>query len=167
MRKAQNHISRGFLLLVRRLAIAMILVSIHPGCSDANRAGVAVSGKVTVDGQPLGRGTITFSTSNPGAPVVVGDIIYGEYLLKAHEGPWPGEQSVQILAFKEKSTDSSVAPATIQQTTVASAKQKATPLVEVEQYLPARFNSETTLKVTLNPGTNRNINLSLVTEPPK
>jgi hypothetical protein len=66
----------------------------------------AVSGKVTVDGEPLAKGAIRFRTlkSSTGNTMEAGDLIRdGEYHIARNEGPVPGTYSVVITEELEAS----------------------------------------------------------------
>lgn len=57
----------------------------------------AVSGNVTVDGEPMRRGTIAFhSTDSPTAPVAWGIISRGSYRLNEQQGPIPGQVRIIV-----------------------------------------------------------------------
>jgi hypothetical protein len=150
-------------MLAMQVLIGGLLAGSLVGCSRSTSFTVAVSGLVTVDGQPLESGKITFAPSRPGAPVAVGDIVKGKYSVPASEGPWPGQQTVRIVAFKEKSAPA--APAfTPVQSMAPSEKQKSAVAKEQEQYLPAKFNTESRLEANLQSGTNENVDFTLDTK---
>jgi hypothetical protein len=71
------------------------------GCNGTDRQGV--SGTVTLDGQPLGSGSITFlptdKSSTAGSPG--GVIKDGAFDIPAKAGPLPGKYKAVIQAMKE------------------------------------------------------------------
>jgi hypothetical protein len=84
------------------------LICFSAGCSqiadDLPRE--AVSGKVTVDGEPLAKGAIRFRTlkSSTGNTMEAGDLIRdGAYHIARSEGPVPGTYSVVITEEVEAS----------------------------------------------------------------
>jgi acetyl esterase/lipase len=62
--------------------------------SDVKRA--AVKGKITVDGEPLSWGTVTFTSDVPGAPVAGAIARRGAYSIPALRGPVLGENKLTI-----------------------------------------------------------------------
>jgi hypothetical protein len=104
------------------------------GCSRTAKS--SVSGAVTVDGQPLANGQITFVPVGGASPTAGASIVDGKY--KA-EVP-PGETNIRINAAK------------------ITGKRKAyetpdSPTVDVvEELLPARYNARTELKMTVTGG---------------
>jgi len=59
-----------------------------------------ISGTVTLDGQPLDGGMITFTPTQAAEPVVTALIKDGAYSLPRSEGPVPGPHRVQVWAKK-------------------------------------------------------------------
>jgi acetyl esterase/lipase len=65
-------------------------------------ARVAVRGRVTIDGEPLPRGTVVLTpTGDAGAPAVVAYVFgtsekAGEFALRAERGPTPGRYTVEV-----------------------------------------------------------------------
>ena len=121
--------------------IAACLVS---GCgSDSGRG--AVSGKVTVDGQPLAEGVITFvpaaGTDGPSAGSEVKD---GRYSIPAETGPVPGDYRVELRAQKK----------TGKMIEVGSPEPPGTKIPETVEALPAMYNTKSTLKETIKVGNN-------------
>jgi hypothetical protein len=93
-RKARSRVAAG-------LALALL-----GGCKEArdNLPREAVSGKVSVEGEPLARGAILFK-SPTGATDAGGLIRDGEYRLGAHEGPVPGAYKVMITEEVDRPKD--------------------------------------------------------------
>ncbi len=100
---------------------------------------VVVSGVVTLDGQPISNGEIRFiPTSGTIGPVSGGAIKDGAYTAQAKGGVPIGTHQVEIKAYR------------------ANPKSKAAAGAEggaAEQYLDARYNSQTTLTATIEPDT--------------
>ena len=83
------------------LALTLLLVVVCGGCGggDANRG--AVQGRVTLDGQPIETGEITFfPTDGNQGPVAGGRIRDGNYSIAAPMGPAIGPNRVEISANK-------------------------------------------------------------------
>ena len=71
------------------------------GCSSSNEDGiarVAISGKVTLDGQPLATGYVTFVPKGEG-PSAGGEIQDGNYAIAASDGPSAGNYKVEIRSM--------------------------------------------------------------------
>lgn len=142
--------------VVLSLAILAVLCCLSAGCSRSSSVTTAVSGTITVNGKPLTKGAITFQSAY-GGQTSVGTITEGAYSIPADQGPYPGDQIVRILAFRDGGTakaPSSDMPAAPKP--AASATQ--------EQYLPARFNTSSELKANLGAFENKNVNFDLQTE---
>jgi hypothetical protein len=82
------------------IAVACLLTSIIVGCHSPSRLGEALSGQVTVEGQPLDEGLITFIPLNdtPGTKVSV-TITNGQYEVLPQEGLKAGEFRVEIFGL--------------------------------------------------------------------
>jgi hypothetical protein len=78
------------------LAVALSLVALT-GCGGERR--VSVAGNVTLDGEPIPEGSITFipDQGNHG-PTAGGEIIDGEYRVESASGPMTGPHRVEIRA---------------------------------------------------------------------
>jgi hypothetical protein len=75
-------------------------VSSLPGCGSGGR--VKVTGTVTVDGEPLESGSISFRPVDIGAaPSSGGGVAEGRFDLPADKGLVPGKYRVTIAAFKK------------------------------------------------------------------
>ena len=82
------------------LLLTTVLTAPIVGCSRGDGR-LAVSGSVTLDGQPLERGSVNFRPA-PGnqAPSSGGTIDQGEFTLPTAHGLKPGEYLVTIQAFR-------------------------------------------------------------------
>ncbi len=74
------------------LSLSCLVLS---GCGS-HKGGTAVEGSVTLDGQPVDGGTITFVPDDPLTKPVVADIKAGKYALDSSHGPTPGKNRIQI-----------------------------------------------------------------------
>jgi hypothetical protein len=110
---------------------------VYVGCGDSKpkqAEPTSVSGSVTLDKQPLEDGEIHFKDVAGGFPPDVIKIKGGKYDGQSHVG----KQRVEVYAYRPS-------------------KQKSPmPGVEVgpEQYVPKRYNAESTLETDLKAGTN-------------
>jgi len=123
-------------LLRAGLAAALLAVA-APGCDATPRH--ALEGTVTLDGQPLPDGYISFRpmAGTPG-PTAGGRIVDGRFAISRQDGTFAGKFRVEITATRstgEKFFDEEVGR-------------------EVEilaQYLPARYNTQSELTAEVRP----------------
>lgn len=134
-----------------------ILVLACGGCArDPGRA--AVAGAVTIDGQPLAKGTIRFlATGETQGPLAAGEILNGTYAIDAEHGPVIGEHRVEILA-----DESDQLPYDIMD---PAEYQKHGPFQRPVQPLPARYNTATTLTATIRADQANEIDFALTSKP--
>ena len=75
------------------------------GCGGQNTGGLPVSGKVTVNGQPLAKGSLTFHPmkDNPTKATPTGTIENGQYTIYTNGKPGapPGKYKVTIVSQEE------------------------------------------------------------------
>jgi hypothetical protein len=118
----------------RRLAALLFLVTLV-GCTDGNttadtRPRKAVTGTVTLDGQPLPQGTITFDPveRKPGTTIAVADVKDGKFAIDRGFGPVPDKYKILISSR------------------TATKLNPGEPLPKPEpEKVPAQFNSKSTL----------------------
>jgi hypothetical protein len=119
------------------LAVAIALSALA-GCGSEGRA---ISGEVTVDGQPMEDGAILFVPDGGGSgrSEVGASIVNGKYSVEEGRGPKPGKYKVQIRWMKK-----------------TGKKFQGADGVEDEkvQALPPKFNTETTLTAEVKGGKN-------------
>jgi hypothetical protein len=105
------------------------------GCSPAdglNRQ--AMSGTVTVDGQPLASGAILFEPQTERSGTAVGATIrHGRFVISRDQGAVPGTYRVRVYASSGK------------QALPTKGQTERTPRPMVER-LPARYNAQTELR---------------------
>jgi len=119
-----------------RLAVvgAVAALAVHVGCSGGSGlpAAYPVAGLVTVDGEPLNEGTITFEPADGKGGVYGGPIRAGRYDVKVASGP----KKVSIIGMKDLG--------------VLGPDGKPAP----SQFLPAKYNTRTELTAAVEPRTN-------------
>lgn len=114
------------------LICAAALLGVHAGCnSDTGPRKYDISGTVKFEGKDVLEGEIVFQPQNPSLGAEGGAIKDGKYEMKAKEGV----NQVQVRATR-------VVPG------------KKGPLGEdwVEQYIPEKFNDQTTLSADVGAG---------------
>jgi len=110
------------------------------GCGKSGPAMYTVSGTVKYDGQDVTDGFITFLPEDPTAGAEAGPIKAGRYTAKVREG----KNKVKVQATR-------------------AVPGKKGPMGEqaVEQYIPPKYNDETTLSAAVGSGkTNHNFDLT-------
>lgn len=122
--------------LLRYHCLAVVLASIL-GCSSGENY-QPMTGNVTVDGQPLEKGVITFYPNGPGT-TVGGEIIEGQFKLAQEQGATPGKYRVEIVAYRASGKSEFDVDLNTQ--------------VPIEiQILPARYNVKSQLEVEVADG---------------
>jgi hypothetical protein len=119
-----------------------------PGCSgDSSR--LAVEGKVTIDGNPLPAGKISF-TPMPGTPSPTGGatITNGTFKVLAAKGLRPGTFRVEIKALRPtgKTTRDDLSGGSVEQQ---------------EQYIPKRYNEKSELVAEIKAGESKQLEFAL------
>lgn len=108
------------------------------GCGGSGGpATYTVSGTVTLDGAPVPTGKIAFRDPEGAVASAGGDITDGQFTIKSQ----PGRKQVEITAHRETGEFDESNPG------------EKIPLRE--QYIPARYNSETTLEEEVQAGSNQ------------
>jgi hypothetical protein len=121
-----------------RVIFALLISLLSVGCQKSDR--LSVTGRVTLDGQPLASGVVNL-VPLPGtkSPTSGSEIIDGEFSIAAEQGLLPGEFRVEITAMRSTGeTD----PHPVTREAVE----------RLEQYLPACYNTESTQTVNVAAG---------------
>lgn len=124
--------------LIPLLLLAVGIVSCS-GCGGHQSSGSKVSGRVSLNGQPLPDGMITFmpQTPAPGLRTVSAMIANGEFAVPAANSLMPGSYRVAVTA--QKSTGRKI-----------PAGEGSSEMVDdVEDYIPPKYNAATTLSVEI------------------
>jgi hypothetical protein len=117
----------------------LLLALCLAGCRSDPRAGI--SGQVLVDGQPLEVGSILFQpTEGTQSPNAGSSIVDGEYEVPRPKGPMAGKYRVEIHAFRKTGRKIAISNGAL--------------IDEEKEWIPARYNSQTTLLKTVQAGDN-------------
>jgi len=119
------------------IVTAVLVLTTCLGCGNKTKT---LTGKITFDGNPLDQGQITFEPKGPGK-MSVAQIVEGTYTLPDKFGLTPGDYVVRITS--ERPTGAKVRP--------ASYSQDQTPMDVYQQFLPAKYNTKSTLSVSVSP----------------
>jgi len=109
------------------------LLVLATGCGGWSADRATVSGKVTLNNEPVTDGTITFQAAE--GPSAGARIVNGEYTTLAGNGPMIGTNKVSISWRKP----------TGKKVPVGSPAPKGTTMDETAEAIPPQFNKETTL----------------------
>jgi hypothetical protein len=133
------------------LALAVLLLPLLVGCGPSGPEIAYVSGKVTLDGQPLPYASIIFIPEN-GRPAGAATDENGNYVLNFdddRQGTMPGKNSVRITTQRDPYEDK-------------SGKQ----IPGSKELVPARYNSNSTLEFDVQPRTKNVANFDLESKGP-
>ncbi|QDV66539.1 hypothetical protein Poly24_02260 [Rosistilla carotiformis] len=117
-----------------RLVWAASVMLLVMGCGGTRSDQIAVSGQVQFEGKPVAEGTISFMPVNGTGQTTGAQIVDGRYATTVS----PGEQAVQI-------TGTNVV--TLENPTEEEVSRGITE--RVEQYVPAKYNRQSELRVTV------------------
>jgi len=131
-----------------QLRTALLLALLIAGGCDQKKNGperAAVSGRVTVDGQPIEQGSIGFFPSGSASGMTSGGPIQnGQFSIPLQTGPIVGPNRVQIHAARKTGRQ---VPAALGQPGQMEEEQ-----VEA---IPPRYNSASTLQCEITSGSNQ------------
>lgn len=134
------------------VAVAMMLAG---GCGSGDGLDrQAVRGRVTLDGEPLARGSILFEPATDDVGTAVGGTIRdGRFAIARADGPVPGNYLVRIYA----STGTQAPPPE------GGSAVMPRPMVE---RVPGRYNANTVLRAEIPPGGPGELPFDLVSAAP-
>jgi len=125
-------------------AFVILLTCLSGGCGRDGPERVIVTGTVTYRGEPIEVGQIRFlPTAGTEAPVSGAFIRNGKYVVDAKGGVPVGTHNVRIEARR---IDPNYQPPP------EGARQSAETSPPFQQYIPAKYNRETELEVTIESG---------------
>lgn len=79
-------------------SVVWVFAALLAGCSDPHDGRVAVSGTITLEGQPLSDATITFEPIDGQGSSSGSAVVNGEYKIERKSGLKPGQYRVVITA---------------------------------------------------------------------
>jgi hypothetical protein len=120
------------------LVPAIFSLAFLSGCSGSAR----VEGTITLDGQPMDGGTITFSTEGSGGQKASGEITGGKYSIDATHNLKSGNYRVEIYWFKKTGKQ------------IPNKSDPGTTVEETKQVIPDEYNKNTKLKADIGSGSN-------------
>ena len=127
--------------------LAMFLALL--GCSKSTGGRYEVSGRVTLEGEPLESGLVRFvPVGGTKSPSVGGEINLGAFQISENQGPLAGDFRVEITASRGTGV--------MQHDKVLDINYE-----EQEQYLPARYNNSTELTAQVGAGSTNEFNFDL------
>lgn len=120
----------------------LLLATVGCGGSSAGDK-VAISGTVTLKGQPLDRGTVTFTSVDPSKQLMAGaQITNGQFSIPAEQGLPPGRYRVRFSA-----------PAGGPEVSPGEAPGESAVLAE--ERIPPEWGAQSTQEVEIKPGQSR------------
>jgi hypothetical protein len=140
-----THVRKGQQGTVTRLATACgLLAAAVAGCGPSGPERAVVTGAVTYEGQTIADGMICFiPRDGTTGPSMVAAVTGGNYKVDTWGGLPVGSYRVEITAFRNRSRGTLDGRATL------SEWESKFPR---EQYLPAKYNTNTELKTTIESG---------------
>ena len=121
------------------LVVLGLLLALN-GCSDHAGGRLAVQGTVTLDGQPLTRGSISFRpVAGTSGPTAGAKIVDGRFSIPSGKSVFAGKYRVEITATRK--TGRQVKDPTF-----------GTTVDQVAQYLSDRYNRSSELVAEVKPG---------------
>jgi hypothetical protein len=108
------------------------------GCAKKSDGKVSLSGRVTLDGDAIPEGSITFMPVTGIGTTNGAEIANGSFSVRVS----PGEQAVQIYANRPD----------LKRPVSKELKERGVE-ENVEQYIPAKYNRQSTLRVTVDKDT--------------
>lgn len=119
------------------LACALLLLA---GCSSESRR--AVSGEVSLDGEPVNGGSIVFLPNGAGSSKGAAEIVEGKYSIPVEQGLPPGSYRVEINWMKPTGKQ-------------IPSGDPGMLMDERAEAMPAKFNSASTLTAEITAGDNK------------
>lgn len=128
-----------------------VLLCVTVGCGGSGLERATVKGTVSLDGEPIEQGVIAFvpvgDTKGSGGGAEIKD---GEYSIPKDRGPSPGKHRVEITATRSTGT----AEVKGVQGSTGGGPSGAGTAETLEMYVPAQYNSKSTLVFTVESGRN-------------
>ncbi|MSR56416.1 MAG: hypothetical protein EXS05_01930 [Planctomycetaceae bacterium] len=132
---------------------AMVCCGCGGGGTDLGKHG-SVSGTVTFDGKPVELGQITFTPVGKEGTVTGAEIKNGKYSVSREAGPLVGQHKVSIHANRKSGAQiPAIMPA-----------PEGTMIDVMEEYIPTKYNFESTLTAEIKAGDNPKVDFDLKAE---
>jgi hypothetical protein len=132
---------RGCRELVPVAVACWLLAIMLAGCGPRGPERVIISGEVTFQAKPLPTGTIYFEPCNDKSQsLMAAAIVDGQYKMDSLGGLPVGEYKVRIEAARERVSSD------------LSNQQQFVPQPRGGQYIPAKYNTNTELKIKVESG---------------
>ena len=139
--------------------ILAALAAFAAGCGGGDGyPRVPVSGTVTLDGQPLATGTITFEPKQPLPTQAGGKVVAGKFEIPKEAGPVPGEYAVAIFGGP-------VDPKAAAEFDGGAISRTDPRYEKLREVVPAKFNSSTTLSAQVRAGEPNSFQFDLRSDP--
>lgn len=137
-----------------RLIVTVVGVLAGCGGSSDGLKREPVSGRVTLDGQVVGKGEITFAPTGGGAPIAAALIENGSYTVERAHGPTLGPQLVRVWSKQPtgKKLPSDVDPGTFFEVT--------------REVIPDRYNIKSELQAEVKEGGENLFDFALKSDSP-
>ncbi len=129
-----------------RVFTCLLLSVSLTGCSGSQGEPCSVEGSVTLNEEPIKTGTIVFEPLGQGGARGGATVTDGKYQIPTDREMWAGTFTVRIVGFR-KTGDMTAAFESI-------GDESGEDVAVVEDIVPRKFNSESTLQVTLTAGEN-------------
>lgn len=123
-----------------KIALQLLLTMMLIGCGQSRVERTHLTGQVTFDGQPISKGRILFIPDN--GPTWGAEIREGTYSTEGTKGVPTGDLRVEIEAYRT--------PASYQPSNTDAPED-----APQEQYVPAKFNTQSELRMTIEPGSGK------------
>lgn len=162
---SSNPTSNFHAIYPQRMALSLVMMTVLGllvGCGggSVDKLGrLSVSGKVTLDGAPLAKGTIRFEPfGTKEKTIATGEFIKaGRYSIPASAGLPPGKYTASISSHAEEGT----AAASTDPNEAMNAAAAAKPATET---IPAKYNTQTELVVEVKKGATNAFDFDLKSE---
>ena len=137
---------------VSLLFLNSILAIAGCGSPSGRPTGEAISGAVTLDGNPLDRGIIQFKPADPKGLFASADIVDGKYAITSSLGPQPGTYRVEVNSPEGGPIVPSTDP-------VKAMEQASAP--PPKERIPERYNAKSELTAEIKAGGPNSYNFDL------
>jgi hypothetical protein len=131
--------------------LSAFTLAVASGCGGGNLNREAVSGAVTLDGEPLPQGTIRFLPTAEGQSAG-GKITAGKFTISQAEGPAPGVYRIEIVSYQSTGNQ------------IPDPDSPGATKEELKQMIPAIYNRNSTLTETIVAGKENEFSFDLKTQ---